>query len=518
MQQLGNRIGQAAGTDVMEELDRVVGAHRHAAVDDLLAAALHFRVVALDTGKIQRLGRFARRHRRGRATAQPDQHRRATEHDHPVALAQRDLVHLDAVDRAQAAGQHDRLVVGAGDAVLGQLEAAEVAEQVRAAELVVERGAAERAVEHDFQRRGHARVERTRRLPRLRQGRNAQVRDAETGQAGLWLAATAGGTLVADLTAGTGGGTRERGDRGRVVVGLDLDLEGAGHHRFAAVAAIGRVRTETRRRVAFDHRSIVAVGTEGVLRGRLMGVLDHPEQGAVLFLAVDGPAGVEDLVAAVLRVRLGEHHQLHVARVTPQLAVTLAQVGDLVLGQGQAQAGVGRLKLCQRDALELATRRAAEQGAGAGDVRQQGLGHRVVQHLGHGRCLGRIGRPTGQLQAQAALDPVDRLAGTTDQLTGLARPRRKGAQTRHHDPADTAGGAGLHAGAGLQDAAKHRHIQSLRVSRVNKVQVPGAGDTQVSGDGLQAGFEPFAAERGKGSCALEDDHVRQTVLGNGPLL
>ena len=41
----------------------------------------------------------------------------------------------------------------------------------------------ERAVEHDLERRRHARIQRTRRFPRLRQRRDAQVRDREAAQA-----------------------------------------------------------------------------------------------------------------------------------------------------------------------------------------------------------------------------------------------------------------------------------------------------------------------------------------------
>ncbi|KAG1087419.1 hypothetical protein G6F40_013724 [Rhizopus arrhizus] len=292
------------------KLDRVVGTHRHAAVDDLLAATFHFRVVALHAGEVQVLGAFAGGHRTGGAAAQADQHRRATQHDDRITGLQRDLLDLDAVDGAEATGQHDRLVVGAHQiSTFGQLEAAEVAEQVRAAEFVVERGATKRAVGHDFQCRCHARVQRARRFPRLRQLGNAQVRDRETGQAGLRLAAAAGRTFVADLATVAGRCARERRDRGRMVVRFHLDLERAGHLRLASVFAAGRIRAVARGRMAFDHRSIIAVRAERVLRGLLVGVLDHPEQRAVLFLAVDGPAGVEDLVAAVLGIGLREHHQ-----------------------------------------------------------------------------------------------------------------------------------------------------------------------------------------------------------------
>ncbi len=55
-------------------------------------------------------------------------------------------------DRAEAAGDHDRLVIAAPLAADVLLVDAEVAAQVRPAEFVVERGAAERAVDHDLQR------------------------------------------------------------------------------------------------------------------------------------------------------------------------------------------------------------------------------------------------------------------------------------------------------------------------------------------------------------------------------
>ncbi|QWN26800.1 hypothetical protein DGM85_18980 [Xanthomonas phaseoli pv. phaseoli] len=45
--------------------------------------------------------------------------------------------------------------------------------------------------------------------------------------------------------------------------------------------------------------------------------------------------------------------------------------------------------------------------------------------------------------------------------------------------------------------------------------MPGASDTQRGNEGLQAGFEPSAAERRKGGSALEDHHVRGTVSETG---
>ena len=53
--------------------------------------------------------------------------------------------------------------------------------------------------------------------------------------------------------------------------------------------------------------------------------------------AVDDPARVEDLVAAVLGVRLREHHQLDVGRIAAEPLEALEQVVDLVGRQRQAQ-------------------------------------------------------------------------------------------------------------------------------------------------------------------------------------
>ncbi len=512
VQQFGDGVGQATGTDVVEEVDRVALAHRHAAVDDLLAATLHLRVVALHAGEVQVLGALAGGHRTGRAAAQADQHRRAAQHDHRIAGLQRDLFDLDAVDRAQAAGQHDRLVVGAGDAGLGQLEAAEVAQQIGPAELVVEGGTAQRAIGHDLQRRGHARVERARRFPGLRQRRDAQVRDRKPGQAGLGLAATAGGALVADLAAGAGGGTRERRDRGGVVVGLDLDLEGRRQRRLGAVLAAGRVGAVAGGHVPCDHRGVVAVGAQGVLRGLVVGVADHPEQRMFLFAPVDAPAGIEDLVPAVLGIGLGEHHQFHVRRIAAQFAIAGAQVLDLVVGQGQAQAPVGTFQVGQRDALQPALRLGGEQRLRRLGRGQQRLGHRVVQQPPHGRSGGGIGGPARQVQAQSAFDPGHGQAGPLQQFGGLARPRRARTQPRHHVTRAGTGRGRRRRVTGLEDAMDRLPVRHA-FAGLDEVDLPGRFDAQAGNQGLQAGLETLPTERRKGGRALEDDHVRGSRRG-----
>jgi hypothetical protein len=70
------------------------------------------------------------------------------------------------------------------------------------------------------------------------------------------------------------------------------------------------------------------------------GVFDHFEQRLRLLFAVNDPVGVENLVAAVLRVRLREHIQFDIVRVAAQLKRIL-QVVNFVFCQRQPQTEVG---------------------------------------------------------------------------------------------------------------------------------------------------------------------------------
>ena len=298
-----------------------------------------------------------------------------------------------------------------------------------------------------------------------------------------------------------------------MVVRFHLDLERAGHLRLAAVLATGRIGAVAGRRMAFDHRGIVAVRAERVLRGLLVGVLDHPEQRTVLFLAVDGPAGVEDLVAAVLGIGLREHHQLDVRRRATQRGEAFAQVVDLVLRHGQAEALVGGLQLVHRHAFQFTPGRRREQRLALFHGFQHRLRHRVVQRLDQRLLCGGIGRPALHVNAQAAFHPADRLPGTADQFGGLARPRRQRAQARHHDAADRAFGHGFGLRRRFKDAAQGVEVGSGAAFGLHEVDVPGTADAQGGRDGLQAGFKTFAAERRQGGRALEDHHVRGTVVG-----
>ena len=97
----------------MDRQNRVGLALRKTAVDDFLRAALHFRVAALHRGEIEIFLAAAAGHRRRRAAAEADQHRRAAEHDDVRAGRDFALVDMLAANRADAAGDHDRLVITA---------------------------------------------------------------------------------------------------------------------------------------------------------------------------------------------------------------------------------------------------------------------------------------------------------------------------------------------------------------------------------------------------------------------
>src|SRR5690606_11686322 len=104
-------------------------------------------------------------------------------------------------------------------------------------------------------------------------------------------AATTGRALVADLAAGAGGGTGERGDGGRVVVGLDL------HHDvnrllMSTVFTGARLGEEATGNKALDDRGVVLVRGQHTFAVHLVGVLAHAEQ--AIFLCIDA-----DLIDAV---------------------------------------------------------------------------------------------------------------------------------------------------------------------------------------------------------------------------
>ena len=206
-----------------------------------------------------------------------------------------------------------------------------------------------------------------------------------------------------------------------------------------AESARGRVWPKPRRCRAFNDGSIVAVRREHARRAVRMRVANHGEQRLGLRLAIHGPVRVEDFVAAVLAVRLREHHQFHVGGVALELGVRRQQVVQFVFGEREAQAAVGGFE-CRaafrhdRHGGQFTRGRVAEQARRGGFVRKHGVRHAVVQQ-GRQRFQRRGSQRRRGLQCvtHAAFNAVH-LRETTAlrNIRGLAGPRRDSAETRHH--------------------------------------------------------------------------------------
>ena len=110
-----------------------------------------------------------------------------------------------------------------------------------------------------------------------------------------------------------------------------------------AISAVSR-RKEAPHVRAFDDRRIVGVSNDGAARMPFVRIANHGEQRLGLRLAVYHPVGVENLVAAMLGIRLREHHELDVGGITLQPLEVLPQVFDFVVGKRQAHFAVGGLQ------------------------------------------------------------------------------------------------------------------------------------------------------------------------------
>src|SRR5690606_21491638 len=152
-------IGNATGADVVDGEDGIVFAQAPAVVDDLLRTPFDFRVASLHRVEIERSRVGARSHRRGSGTGHADAHARATQLDQQGARIELDFPGLLAADGANAARDHDGLVIPTANRVAPLahrlLEHAEITAQVRTAKFVVERRATQGAFDHDLQGAGN---------------------------------------------------------------------------------------------------------------------------------------------------------------------------------------------------------------------------------------------------------------------------------------------------------------------------------------------------------------------------
>ena len=96
--------------------------------------------------------------------------------------------------------------------------------------------------------------------------------------------------------------------------------------------------------MACDDGGVIGVGGQHVIATDFMGMKNHREQGMILMRTVDFPAGIKNFMAAMLGVRLREHHQLDVPGVTPQRGECVDEVTDLVFRQRQTQLSVSSVQ------------------------------------------------------------------------------------------------------------------------------------------------------------------------------
>ena len=426
---------------------------------------------------------------------------------------------------AHAAGQHDRFVITAHFFTARRLnrllEGAEVAGQGRTTKFVVKRRAAQRAFEHDVQWRNNALGLAIRHFPRLLETRDVQVGYGETGQARFRLGATAGGTFIANLATGTGRRAGKRRNGGRVVVRFHLHQN---VHRLlhrAVLAGFG-VREETPGCVPDDHRSVVLISGQHAFAVHLIGIFDHAEQGFILAFAVDIPAGIENLVPAMLGVGLGEHHQFDVVGVTPQTVEAGHQIVDFVFSKGQTQLNVGFLQRCatatedvhsgQRLGLGM-----AEQCRRAFHVIQHQLRHAVVQQLSNSLRISCI-ELTTDVERQATLDALNlRQAAVAGNIAGLARPGRDGAKTRNGQKQATVWLLHRHTRAVFEQTGQHLLFVGIQnTGNFGKMRELGvhAGDRWHLAGQL---FKQFAVTESRKSGSAAQDQHRGQPLGRGVL-
>ncbi|RMS46944.1 hypothetical protein ALP71_02843, partial [Pseudomonas coronafaciens pv. garcae] len=211
---------------------------------------------------------------------------------------------------------------------------------------------------------------------------------------------------------------------------------------------------------ADDHRRVVLVSGQHTFAVHLIGVLDHAEQAFFLALPVDVPTGVENLVAAMLGVRLGKHHQLDVMRVALQAIEAGDQVIDFIFGKGQAQFDVGLLQRSTTASQNVHSGQrlwlsVTEQTRGLVVITQYQLRHAVVQAVGDGLsfCFTEL---AFYIEGNPALDALNfAQTAVASDIAGLARPGRNGAKTWQHQKQTTTRLLNRHAWAVFQETVEN---------------------------------------------------------------
>ena len=68
-----------------------------------------------------------------------------------------------------------------------------------------------------------------------------------------------------------------------------------------------------------------------------MSIANHAKQRFLAQFAIESPRGIENLVPAMFRIGLCEHHQFRIAGVTAEVAIRIRQKIDLIIRQRKSQ-------------------------------------------------------------------------------------------------------------------------------------------------------------------------------------
>ena len=254
------------------------------------------------------------------------------------------------------------------------------------------------------------------------------MRRGEADQARLRLGSPSDGPLVANFAAGAGGRARIGRDGGGMVVGFHLheDVRRFARRSVHLVLGVGK---ETVCDGSFDDRGVVRICREDPRAvDATICVPDHLEQRRGRGNAIDLPIRVEDLVPAVFRVRLGEHHEFRVGRVALEIGVLGYEIVDLVSRKREPEENVGRADVAARKSHERPRLAAGEDASMRIALESDHLRHAVMKQRGE-TSIG----AAAQVPANAALHPRNLVeTASLEDIRRLAGPGRNRSGTRRH--------------------------------------------------------------------------------------
>ena len=168
------------------------------------------------------------------------------------------------------------------------------------------------------------------------------MRNRETRQSRFGFRTETGGTLVPDLSTGTGRRTRKRGDRSGMVMRLNLHQDVNIFVRVVELAIVAGHQTASP--PSFNDCGVIGIGGNHTIGTRLRRALNHAEQLLGEGLAINDPVGIEYLVPAMLGVRLRKHHEFDICRISIQSPIIIQQVIHFVVRQCETKIDIRLLE------------------------------------------------------------------------------------------------------------------------------------------------------------------------------